>query len=301
MRRSIALLLAALLLIGLLSGCGSGAQEPAATPEPTPESTPEPTPEPTEEELSFWEAERLFYEELDYEGAYRLMSAVEEPTLGAMLALMGDCNYLGVGTRENNDLAYRYYSQAAELGDGHGEYGMGMCTYFGYGVRKDEAAGAELLARSCETMVAQAEESTDPYTAGRLYTLAGRCFYYGLGVEKDQKQAEKLLLKGAEYKNPDAEGYLGSLYYDRGEYARALEHYCAAADLGDRLGATNAGLFYYYGFGTETDYALAVHYLELAVERGDTSVKAELNKAKAALAEQEAAAAEEEKAEGGEG
>lgn len=29
MRRSIALLLAALLLIGLLSGCGSGAQEPA--------------------------------------------------------------------------------------------------------------------------------------------------------------------------------------------------------------------------------------------------------------------------------
>ena len=60
MKKTIALLLSALLLLSVLAGCGAKKEEPAATPapapteapkptaEPTPEPTPAPTPEPTE-------------------------------------------------------------------------------------------------------------------------------------------------------------------------------------------------------------------------------------------------------------
>ena len=241
----------------------------------------------TQEEKDFLEALRLYYEELDYKGAYKLLKPYKNPTIGAMAAFMGDCNYLGKGTSENNNEAYRLYSLAADLGCGLGYYGKGMCTNFGYGVKKDQDAARELFKTALELLPGEIESFTDPHLKGLAAFYLGRIHYYGLmdGFRSSSK-AMPYLEQAAEYHNPEALGLLGEYSYNNRSKEEALQYYTEAADYGNAGGAYNAGMMYLDGVGTEKNGELAVKYLQLAVDYGFSQARSDLNTAKKLQKEQ---------------
>lgn len=241
----------------------------------------------TQEEKDFYEALRLYYEELDYKGAYKLLKPYKNPTIGAMAAFMGDCNYLGKGTGENNNEAYRLYSLAADLGCGLGYYGKGMCTNFGYGVKKDQDAAKELFRTALELLPGEIESFTDPHLKGLAAFYLGRIHYYGLADGfRDSREAMPYLEQAAEYHNPEALGLLGEYSYNNRSKEEALQYYTEAADYGNAGGAYNAGMMYLDGVGTEKNGELAVKYLQLAVDYGFSQARSDLNAAKKLQKEQ---------------
>ncbi len=257
-------------------------EEPAAPSTESEELTPE--------QQDFYEALRLYYEERDYKGAYRLLREYREPTIGAMAAFMGDCNYKGKGTAENNAEAYRLYSLAADLGCGLGYYGKGMCTLYGYGTHKDEEAAEKMFRAALRLLPEEFESASDPHVKGLTAFRWGRIYYYGLndGFPDYDKALEHLKTAG-EYFDPDALGLLGQHYFQNGDYKTALPYYVEAADHGSELGAEMAGKMYLYGDGAEKNGDLAVKYLQMAIDWGTSGLSKYLKEAKQLLKEQQEA------------
>lgn len=236
-------------------------QQSAAEPTPAPE-------EQTPEQKDFEEALRLYFEELNYNGAYRLLRNYREPAIAAMAAFMGDCNYKGKGTAENNKEAYRLYSLAADLGSGIGCYGMAMCTKYGYGVKKDEDAANELFKKALELLPQEIEAAENMHVKGLAAFYQARIYYYGfIDNHRDYSKAISLLKQAGDCHNPDALGLLGEYNYNMNNHKQALQYYQQAADYGDDISAYMAGRMYLEGDGTEKNGELAVKYLQLAVER----------------------------------
>ncbi|CAG8483308.1 14115_t:CDS:2 [Racocetra fulgida] len=47
--------------------------------------------------------------------------------------MVGDCYFFGIGTHENEDLAFLWYNKCAEQGSGYGYHGLGICYEYGKG------------------------------------------------------------------------------------------------------------------------------------------------------------------------
>ena len=236
----------------------------------------------------FREAEKLYFEQQDYQGAFRAVKDLEDEATPEMLAFLGDCCYYGKGTAENNPEAYRLYSLAESRGSAMGAYGLGMCSYFGYGTGADQTKGGQLLKRAVTEMEARAESYSDPYVRGRMYEAIGHCYYFGLGVEQSYDKALEAYRLGADCGHPEAAAGAGSVLYQyKGETAEALRYYTMAAEKRSEVGAVMAGQLYLHGdeiSGIDQDLELAVKYLEIAVELGNNQVRGELNTARQQLA-----------------
>ena len=56
---------------------------------------------------------------------------------------------------------------------------------------------------------------------------------------------------------------------DAGDYAKAMEYYQMAADLGNAEAWKGIGYLYDYGLGVEQDYVRALEYYQRAADQGD--------------------------------
>ncbi len=214
----------------------------------------------------FLEAERLYYEARDHTSAYQLVKDHEKSATANMLAFMGDCNYKGSGTKENNDEAYRLYSLAAEQDNPLGLYGKGLCIKFGYGVEKNEEEGDEFLFQACQGLVSKAAEESDRYVSGRMYWYAAHCYMYGHGVKKDEEKADEFARLGAALGDPDSCRYMANSYVQEKDYSTAL----SIAEIGAVHGSIDcaylAGLLYEGTLVAEPDPEKAIEYFQIGID-----------------------------------
>ena len=106
------------------------------------------------------------------------------------------------------------------------------------------------------------------------------CFFHGIYVAKDLQKAYSLFQLLAEAEIPDAIYYLGLYaqegYLEEPDFAKAMEYYKKASDMGDAWSAVQLGMMYSLGQGTETDYEKGFEYYKLGYERGDVLACANL-------------------------
>ena len=112
-----------------------------------------------------------------------------EPNDPEVCCRVAYCYAVGSGCRRNDELALKYYQQAARSGDASALFHVGMFYLDGRGTRKNARRGVEFLRRAVEAGYGSA-----------CHVLAG-CYMIGNGVEQDDDEATRLLEKGVELKD----------------------------------------------------------------------------------------------------
>lgn len=155
--------------------------------------------------------------------------------------------------------ARAYYEAVAD--DPCAQLSLGFLYYNGQGVEKDTAKGEELfeavIAKGCvEGYLGRGEIAE----TNEDYDTALECYNKVLEGEEQVYIA-------------DAMKIIGSLYYSgRGveqDYAKALEWYEKAANLGNRTAMTTSGYMYYAGEGVKKNYNKALEWYDKAANSGD--------------------------------
>lgn len=101
------------------------------------------------------------------------------------------------------------------------------------------------------------------------YVYIAYIYFYGYLGEEDFDKAEEFFLKAVEYtENIDAYNNLGYIYYDRGNYTKAIEYYNVGAKAGFGSSLHNIGSCYYYGTGFKKNYKKAAEYFILSANQG---------------------------------
>lgn len=232
----------------------------------------------------------LYYDEGDYDAAYRLLKKYENSDNAGILTLLGDCYRYGSGTEQDSAKAVELYRKAAGAGNMWAMLNLGWCTYDGDGVDADPEAALSYFEQ------AQAMGCEDVYTGLAVCCEALGDYekaveYYNTGIEKDNDRT------------PDALCGLANLY-DNGlgveqDTAKAVSLYETAAEKGSTWGMVALGWHYrilggsnnlkkaaawfkqaadidnadgYYGYGLCSldlkNYDAALEYLTLAVDAG---------------------------------
>ncbi|CAF3837201.1 unnamed protein product [Rotaria sp. Silwood1] len=140
--------------------------------------------------------------------------------------------------KQNYELAARFYSKAAALGNAEGMYNLALLHQQGLGVKKDIQATIELLEQA----------------AAQSPTMSDKLPIPNVGVA-------------------EAEHSLG-LHYETGvgvemNYYKAAQWYQRASDHGSATAANNLGLMYGAGKSIARDLVKSEQLLRLAVTRGD--------------------------------
>ena len=119
-------------------------------------------------------------------GFQELLEAAEEGDLDAQHRVaMAYCNGTDGAQRDEN-LAFQWFTKAAEGDYIASQYGLGLCYIRGIGTEKDPERGARLLA--------QAAEQGYPPAQSEL----GLCYELGTGVEEDRPRAVELYRQAAD-------------------------------------------------------------------------------------------------------
>ena len=300
-KKFIASILTGTLTIGMLSGCGNFPQETAETVAQS-EETPMETPvQETEEEAdtSYYEDGRAYLygldgKEIELEEAYaNFEKAVEEGETEAYFYLGVLCYNFKYPNKD--DQKAKYYFEAA--GDNpYAQILLGELYYLGRGVEEDKVKGQDLI----DTVIEQgctegyllkgyiAEDEEDYDTAMEYYNKAlesdeqlfiasarchiGNVYYNGRGVEQDYAKALEWYEKAADLGNSSAMNQIGNLYgHGLGvelDYAQALEWLEKSADLGNSDAMNNIAYMYYDGLGVEQDYTQALEWFEKSADLG---------------------------------
>ena len=235
--------------------------------------------------------------EIDLETAYANFMMAEEMGyteanfyLGVLFDWYGYPNKDYVTARE-------YYEACGE--NPYAQISLGFLYYNGQGVDKDEERAKELFQSVVDQgcvegylgLACIVQNESDYYTAYEYYNKAsegteplfvakamfdiGRMYYRGEGVEQDYAKEMEWYEKAADLGYADAMHNIGYMYnYGEGveqDYAKALEWYEKAAKGGNGSSANNIGYMYFYGEGVEQDYDKALEWYEKAVGMGNTT------------------------------
>lgn len=98
----------------------------------------------------------------------------------------------GDGVPEDNELAARLLTRAAELGHVEAAYNLGICYHYGYGVVVDLEKAYELYLRSAKAGY------------GKGLELVGRFHNRGIHVPRDRVKAECWLRRAISSGDPEA-------------------------------------------------------------------------------------------------
>ncbi|EXX63134.1 uncharacterized protein OCT59_023770 [Rhizophagus irregularis] len=177
------------------------------------------------------------------------------------IVLLGDLNYLGIGTNVDKNKAFELYKDAANLGNNIAKYNLGICYVYGSGVDKDYNKAIELFEKLTE----------EEYPRGINYL--GYCYQKGIGVNVDERKAYELYQKAANL------GYVFGIYnlgccYQNGigtniDRPKAFELYQKAAKLGSASGVINLVYSYINGIGTNVNKQLAFELYQNAANSGE--------------------------------
>ena len=178
----------------------------------------------------FLQAEELFYTG-KFEEAVALMRENLDSGYAPLQELLGLACYMGYGTAEDNDEAYRLFCLAADQGNPSALYCKARNLEFGYGVAADKAAADEMYRQAIAAMETAVGLETDPRTQGRMYNFLGFGYMYGQTGKTDGEKALKYFTRAVELGDTLAARQLGALYATGGggiisvprDYEKALE------------------------------------------------------------------------------
>ena len=124
------------------------------------------------------------------------------------------CKFLEMKDYPN---AFKYFCEAAKLGNANGIYNIGYCYFNGYGVEKNYYNAYHYLSKFMNTNHELSLQAT--YLCG-LMLEAG-----GYGIIKNTDKAEKLFLYASERGHAWASLMYGKLAQLKGELATAKNHF----------------------------------------------------------------------------
>ena len=208
--------------------------------------------------------------------------------------------YLGVLSdwysypKQDLEAAKVYYEACEE--NPYAQISLAFLYYNGQGAEKDEEKAKEMIQAVVDqgcvegylgtASFAEVEEDyttafddynkvlegTEQLYLGSSMTRIGTMYYNGNGVEQDYAKAMEWFEKAADLGNSNAINNIAWMYkYGNGveqDHAKAMEWYEKAVELGDGTAMNNIGLMYYNGEGVEQDYAKALEWYEKAAELG---------------------------------
>lgn len=181
----------------------------------------------------------------------------------------GEKWYEGNSNREvNYEQAYKFYKQAAALGNADAINALGICCLRGHGVKRDDK----------EALV-QFEKSAN---RGNKYAMhnVGWMNQVGRGTNKNLSEAFAWYKKSAEAGYAKAQRKLGDLYYGKADIKEVKEAgksyicmaanwYEKAAEGGDVEAQRNMGHFYRQGEGVAMDKLKGFRWYEKAARQDD--------------------------------
>lgn len=166
----------------------------------------------------------------------------------------------GLGVRQDDRAAVRWYRKAAELGHAPAMLSLGVLHNDGRGVSHDAGEAARLFQNAAEQGNAIAMfKLGDMYEAGR-------------GVPQDDREAAQMYRQAAEQGHADAMSVLGLMYAKgRGvlqDHSEAVQWQRQAAERGHVQAMCNLGDMYLFGQGVQADHGEAVRWYRQAAEQG---------------------------------
>ncbi len=144
----------------------------------------------------------------------------------------------------------------------------------GQGKEKDEDKAEALLEEAAKEIAKSPEELEGKIYIAEACFLIGEVYYDGNGVDQDYAKAMEWYTKAADLGNASAMNQIGYMYhFGEGvevDYAKAMDWYSKAADLGVAMAMNNIGVLYHDGLGVDQDYAKAMEWFLKAVDAGNT-------------------------------
>lgn len=195
----------------------------------------------------------------------KALEAYEQAAELGSLDALNDLGYMyknGLGVKEDDTAAYRYFFKAASKGYALAMANLGIMYRYGYGVKENPGMALKWLRKSAE-----AGEPSGMYLLGEMY-------YCGEGVDRDYKEAMNCFQIAAE--NGDASAmYMLGYMYQNGEgvtkdYRKAYDWYVKAAEGNDPDGLHAVGEFYENGWVVSIDRSKAQEYYRKAEQYGYT-------------------------------
>lgn len=222
------------------------------------------------------QAYRLYYKDLDYHGAYRLLTKHIDCSYAPILRMLGTClsDPNAVGLRVDYTEAMELYSRAAALGDYPAMCYLGIFSEMGRDVNRDTEEVHDLYARGIKGMEDYIADSSNAEDLPLYLTILGdvnlccaRLRDFGKACELYCRAAEQGF---AEAMNNLAELYLSGNGAER-DRKKACEWFHKAAQQGFATAIYNMGILYLNGCGAEQNYGKAFGWFHKAAELGFTA------------------------------
>lgn len=315
-KKLLILLLAGAMIITSLAGCGStssGKEEVIQTQNNAMDANTE-VEVTTEEETVTKEAKaneyyeagraclyRLDGAEINLEDAYNnFEKAVELGKVDANFYLGLLCDWYNY-PKTDYEMAKNYYEKCEN--NPYANINMGLLYLNGCGVDEDKEKAKEIFqtvieqgyiegyyGNACiayeeedynaayEYLNKVVEEGTEQLYIADAMVGVGSLYCDGYCVEQDFAKALELYTKALDLGSVEAMSNMGMLY-DNGagveqDYAKALEWYEKAVALGSKTGMNNIGVMYYFGNGVEQSYEKALEWCEKAAALGNKTAEA---------------------------
>lgn len=132
---------------------------------------------------ALYEEGKKLYDQKKYEQAIKKLQPAAQKGHKKAQYRLGRCYDKGYGVKEDNELAYRWYSKAAAQGYHKAQYQVGRCYKKGKGVAKDKTKAFQYFSKAAKQGYAKAQ-----------FAL-GECYFEGKGVAQDKAKAKSLFLK----------------------------------------------------------------------------------------------------------
>jgi hypothetical protein len=183
--------------------------------------------------------------------------------------LLGIFNHFGIVINVDEQKAFEFYQNAANLGSVSGIIGLGYCYEEGIGTSIDEQKTFELY-----------QKAASLGNPRGIYNL-GFCYEEGIGTSIDEQKAFELYQKAVNLRNILAICNLGYCY-ERGigtnvNKQKAFELFQKGANLGDSTSKYNLALMYEKGIGVKENINQAIYWYKESAEQGDQDAQNKLN------------------------
>lgn len=165
---------------------------------------------------------------------------------------LGQSFYSGIGARQDDNEALRWFRQAASQNHPQALYELGMMHMRGHGVLQDNEKAHSLLLKSAELGDSEAMNAL------------GSFYWRGTFGPPDIEAAAEWFRKSAETENPDGIFYLGQTYEHHGDFNAAAASYRHAMQWHQPEATCRIAYFLTEGKGEPKDIEQAIKLLEHA-------------------------------------
>ena len=217
----------------------------------------------------------IYYNQKRYKDAITMFAELVQYRYAPSMYYVGLCYLSGTGLTKNDQLAYKFISDAAEKGCGMALYDQAVMLDNGTGTEVDKAKAHSLFIKAAEqdepralvemahryfdgTMVAQDSAKAEELlrnAAEQEHTIA--MLEYGLLLQDDGRNGLKYIKAAADNKNADALMWLIEHTRSTGNDKNVYRYARSLHQLGDKRGTKVLADCYFEGRGVKRDKGLA--------------------------------------------